>query len=120
MQNKAVGTMFGAIFGGILGSMFGHGSGKTAATMGGVILGGMAGNAIAGDIECRDRPYAFRAYSEGFEGPVGRRYEWYNDRRSSHGSFMPTREYRDRGLICRDFQEDRYVPPSHHCEVQEY
>jgi surface antigen len=103
----------GAILGGILGSQFGHGSGKTAATLGGVFLGGIAGNAIAGDIECQDRPYAFRAYSEGFQGPIGQHYEWYNDQRTSHGSFMPTREYRDRGLICRDFQEERDVRGRH-------
>ncbi len=102
-QNRAAGTILGAIAGGIIGSQFGHGGGKAAATVGGVVLGGMAGNAIAGDIDCEDRPYAFKVYSSGFVGPIGRRYEWRHGGR--YGYFMPTREYRWRGRWCRDFEE---------------
>ena len=112
-QNATAGTVVGAIIGGILGSQVGRGSGRTAATVGGVILGGLAGNAIARDIDCRDRPYAFRAYSQGFDGPLGRRYEWQNDRRTSYGYFRPTREYRNHDIICRDFEEERYVRGRH-------
>ena len=112
-QNAAAGAVAGAIIGGILGSQV-RGHDRGAATVGGVILGGLAGSAIARDMDCRDRPYAFRAYSRGFDGPIGRRYDWYNDRRTAYGTFIPTREYYRRGVTCRDFQEDRYVRGRHH------
>lgn len=108
-QNATAGAVIGAILGGILGSQFGRGTGKTAATFGGVILGGIAGSAIAKDINCADRPYAFRAYAQGFDGPIGRRYEWQNDRRSSYGYFRPTREYHNGAMLCRDFDDEHFV-----------
>jgi surface antigen len=108
-QNATTGTVLGAILGGLLGSQFGHGGGKAAATIGGVVLGGIAGGAIAKDIGCSDRPYAFRAYAQGFEGPIGRRYEWQNDRRTSYGYFQPTREYHNGAMLCREFEDVHFV-----------
>jgi len=102
-QNRTAGTIIGAIAGGIIGSQIGHGGGRAAATVGGVVLGGAAGNAIGGDIDCDDRPYAFKVYSEGFEGPIGVRHEWRHEGR--YGYFTPTREYRWHGRWCRDFEE---------------
>lgn len=113
-QNATAGAVVGAIIGGLIGSRIGHGSGNAAATVGGVVLGGVAGSAIARDIDCHDRPYAFRAYADGFEGPIGHRYEWYNDYRTNYGYFRPTREYRDHGVVCRDFREDRYIRGRHY------
>ena len=75
-QNKTAGTVLGAIAGGIIGNQFGSGGGKAAATVGGVILGGALGNKIGSDIDCQDRPYAFRAYNDSFNGRVGHRYDW--------------------------------------------
>lgn len=106
-DQRAAGTVLGAIAGGIIGNQFGHGHGKTAATVGGVFLGGMAGNAIASDMPCDDRGYAFRVYRDGFEGPVGRRYEWRNPN-GDYGYFIPTREYQEGYYICRDFDESVY------------
>lgn len=74
-----------------------------ASRVGGVILGGMAGNAIAGDIDCDDRPYAFKVYDQGFTGQIGERYEWRHC--NAYGYFTPTREYDDGGYVCRDFEE---------------
>jgi len=103
-QNATTGTILGAIAGGVIGSRFGHGGGRAAATVGGVFLGGMAGNQIAGDMDCDDRRYAFRVYSDGFDGPIGQRYEWRNPR-GDYGYFTPTREYQDGPYLCRDFEE---------------
>lgn len=102
-QNRAAGTVLGAIAGGIIGNQFGHGGGRAAATVGGVILGGAIGNKIAGDMDCQDRQYAFRVYDEGLDGPIGRRYEW-RDPRGHYGYFIPTREYRHHRKWCRDFE----------------
>ena len=102
-QNAAAGAVVGAIAGGIIGNQFGHRSGRTAATVGGVFLGGMAGSAIAGDIDCDDRPYAFAIYDQGFNGQLGQRYEWRHG--NAYGYFTPIREYEMNGYVCRDFEE---------------
>lgn len=103
-QNAAAGAVLGAIAGGIIGNQFGHGRGRTASTVGGVVLGGMAGSAIASDVDCDDRPYAFKVYDQGFAGPIGQRYEWRHGNR--YGYFMPTREFENSdGYVCRDFEE---------------
>jgi surface antigen len=106
-NQRAAGTVLGAIAGGIIGNQFGHGGGKAAATVGGVFLGGMAGNAIASDMSCDDRLYAFRVYTDGFDGPLGRRYEWRNPN-GDYGYFIATREYQDGRHACRDFDESVY------------
>jgi surface antigen len=104
-QNATAGTVIGAIAGGLLGAGVSHGNGGAA--IGGVILGGLAGNAIGKNIDCSDRPYAWRAYDDGFYGPIGRRYEW-RGRGRSYGYFVPVREYRDRGYVCREFRTTTY------------
>jgi surface antigen len=103
-DNAKTGTIVGAIAGGIIGNQFGRGGGRTAATIGGVFLGGLAGNQIAGDMPCEDRRYAFQVYSDGFNGPIGQRSEWRNPR-GDYGYFTPTREYYDGDTVCRDFEE---------------
>lgn len=74
--------------------------------VGGAVLGGLLGNTISRDISCDDQPYAFRTYSTGLNGDIGRRYEWNHGQ--TRGYFMPTREYRRAGTTCRDFTETTY------------
>ncbi|MBI3678382.1 MAG: glycine zipper 2TM domain-containing protein [Proteobacteria bacterium] len=105
-QNRTAGTIIGAIAGGLIGNQFGRGSGNVAATIGGVFIGGAIGNKIAGDIDCDDRPYAFNAYRDDFDGPVGERREWQG--RHNHGYIVTTREYWRHGRVCRDFYEVSY------------
>ena len=82
------------------------GNGNGGAVIGGVVLGGLLGNTIAKDIDCNDQPYAFGVYTNGLNGQVGRRYDW--DRGASRGYFTPVREYRRRGVVCRDFTTTTY------------
>jgi surface antigen len=102
--NAAAGTIFGALAGGLLGSAVSHGNG--GAVVGGAVLGGVLGNTISRDIDCDDQPYAFQTYSTGLNGDIGRRYEWNHGQ--ARGYFMPTREYRRSGTVCRDFTETTY------------
>ena len=102
--NAAAGTIFGALAGGLIGGAASHGNG--GAVVGGAILGGLLGNTISSDIECDDQPHAFRVYADGLNGNLGQRYEWRNGR--AHGTFTPRREYRRRGVVCRDFTETSY------------
>ena len=102
--NAAAGTIFGALAGGLIGSAASHGNG--GAVVGGAVLGGLLGNTISRDIDCDDQPYAFRTYSIGLNGDIGRRYEWNHGQ--ARGYFTPTREYRRAGATCRDFTETTY------------
>ncbi|HET7086317.1 MAG TPA: hypothetical protein VFI23_16200 [Rhizomicrobium sp.] len=102
--DAVAGTIFGAAAGGLIGSAVSHGNG--GAVVGGAVLGGLLGNTVSKDIACDDQPYAFRTYSEGLNGDVGRRYDWNHGQ--SRGYFQPTREYQRSGTQCRDFTETTY------------
>jgi surface antigen len=96
-DNRAAGTVLGAIAGGLIGGAAGHGHG--GAIVGGALLGGIAGNAISRDIDCDDRGYAQQAYEQALDGDIGERYEWTG---RGHGYVIATREYRMDGHRCRD------------------
>lgn len=102
--NQAAGTIFGALAGGLIGGAASHGNG--GAVVGGAILGGLLGNTISKDVDCDDQPMAFRVYADGLNGDLNRRYEWRG--RNGYGYFIPTREFRRGGVICRDFTETTY------------
>lgn len=102
--NQAAGTIFGALAGAAIGAGVSHGNGGAA--VGGAVLGGLLGNTISRDIDCDDQPMAFRVYSDGLNGDIGRRYDWRG--RNGYGYFTPTREYRRGGMVCRDFTETTY------------
>jgi surface antigen len=102
--NAAAGTVFGAIGGGLIGGAASHGN--AGAVVGGVLLGGLLGNALSRDIDCDDQRYAFNVYADGFNGEIGRRYEWRHG--DDYGYFTPTREYWNSGLRCRAFIETTY------------
>jgi surface antigen len=98
-DNRATGTILGAIAGGLIGGFASHGNGL--ATVGGVIGGGLLGNVIAGDMDCDDQAQAYPIYVDSLNGTIGRPYEWR--RGPNHGTFTSTREYRRGGQICREF-----------------
>ena len=98
-DNRAAGTVLGAIAGGVIGGAVSHGNG--GAVVGGVVLGGLAGNAIAGDIDCDDRPYAWHTYRMALDGPPGERYDW--DHNGHHGYIVAHEEYWRGDRQCRDF-----------------
>jgi surface antigen len=98
-DNRATGTILGAIAGGLIGGFASHGNGL--ATVGGVVGGGILGNAIAGDMDCDDQAQAYPVYVDGLNGDIGRPYEWH--RGPNHGTFTTTREFRRGGQVCREF-----------------
>jgi surface antigen len=110
---EAAGTVVGGAAGGVIGNQFGSGSGKAAATVGGIILGAIAGNAIARD-SCRneraDAYYYDDTYYDAFNEPTyGRRYEWRNPHNGHYGYVTPRRAVRDRRGECREFTQQIYV-----------
>ena len=90
---------------GMLGGVLSGGLTNSKAT-GGALLDGLAGNAIARDMDCEDQPYAARAYDQSFRGPPGRRYEWNRGR--NRGYVMTNREYYRGPRLCRDFTQVVY------------
>jgi len=64
---------------------------------------GLTGEMIARDILPEDRGSAFQELSHSLSGPLGKTYEWHGVH--DDGVFIPTREYDDAGLLCRDFWE---------------
>jgi surface antigen len=102
--NQAAGTIFGALAGGLLGGAATHGNG--AAVVGGAVLGGVLGNTISKDIDCDAQPAAFQVYATGLNGDIGHRYEWRHG--GAYGYFTPVREFRRKGLVCREFTETSY------------
>ena len=75
------------------------------AIAGGALFGGLAGNAVSRDIDCRDRERAAEAYHESFYGDVGHRYEWQG---TDRGYIVTNREYYRHGHKCRDFTQVVY------------
>ena len=113
----AVGTGLGAVVGGIIGNQFGHGSGKTAATIGGVILGGIAGNAIAKDAcgnERDDAYYYNNSYYDAFSDTNdGEQYQWRNPYTNNYG-YVTAGDYYEDGYggydgPCREFEQRVYI-----------
>lgn len=64
---------------------------------------GLTGQTIARDILPEDRSSAFQELANSLTGPLGKTYEWHGPH--DDGVFIPTREYDEAGLLCRDFWE---------------
>jgi len=60
------GVIAGALIGGLLGNAVGNGGGRTGTTIAGVIVGGAVGAALTNNLNCEDRSYAYKTYSDGF------------------------------------------------------
>lgn len=61
------------------------------------------GQQIDRDIEQADRHDAFQALARSLVGPLNNFYEWHGF--YDQGQFIPTRQFTDAGLLCRDFSE---------------
>ena len=78
-----------------------------------MILGAIAGNAIARDACRNDRADAYyynQSYYDAFEQPrYGQRYEWRNRYNGNYGYITPRRGFRDQRGECREFTQQIYV-----------
>lgn len=106
-SREDIGTALGAIIGGSVGSLIGKGSGRTAAIIGGTVLGGIAGRAIGGYMDDRDREMAKVALDT---TPTGGTKAWHNDNTGNDFSLTPVRNYySDEGHPCREFIQEAVV-----------
>lgn len=100
------GAVIGALAGGVLGSTFGEGSGKTAATIGGALLGMWAGSHIGASLTRQDQVYHNTATQQAYQAPLGESISWNNPESGHSGTVTPTREGRtNTGRYCREFQQ---------------
>ncbi|MSP94345.1 MAG: hypothetical protein EXR00_03670 [Alphaproteobacteria bacterium] len=85
----------GIIVGGLLGNAIGNGS------------GGATGAALTRNLDCDDRSYAYKTYSDGFNS--GRRnatYQWRNPRNNHRGDFVVGDYYDDPdGFRCATYTQ---------------
>jgi len=104
------GAIVGALVGGLLGNAAGprrdkavHGRGCDA--------GGAIGAALSTKMNCEDRGYAYRTYSQGFNaGRVNATYEWRNPDNDHRGKFHVLDYYRDEdGFRCSVFSHEIWV-----------
>jgi len=103
------GVIAGALIGGLLGNSVG--SGRTPATVAGVIVGGGLGAALTKNLDCQDRSYAYQTYYDGFNG--GRpnaTYRWYNGQNDHNGELRIANYYNDPdGFRCANFSQVIYI-----------
>ncbi len=106
-----IGGLAGAALGGFLGSKVGSGSGRTFATIGGVLAGGLLGNQVATRLTCQDQQAVYSTTQSTLEEyPSGRSATWNNPDSGHWGTVTPTRTYVDSsGQNCREFEQTIYI-----------
>ncbi len=90
------GALVGALAGGLLGNAVAGRGSKTEGAIVGVIAGGAIGMALTSKVECEDRSYMYKTYSDGFNaGRPGAKYNWENPRTRNRGEMEVIDYYED-------------------------
>jgi surface antigen len=107
----AAGLVIGAVLGGLLGNAAGGRNDSGMATVAGVIAGGAIAASLTSKLDCDDRAYAYRTYTDGFNsGREGARYEWRNPRSDRRGEFIVNDYYDDPdGFRCATYTQKIYI-----------
>ena len=105
------GVVGGALVGGLLGNALGRGGNRAGATIAGVIVGGAVGAALTRHLDCEDRSYAYKTYSNGFNaGRSNARYQWRNPKNGHYGEFQVRDYYKDPdGFRCANYTQQIFV-----------
>lgn len=90
-------SIIGGVVGGLIGNQFGKGDGRTAATIGGVLIGSIYGNSLSS--------YDQRCANQAFEyARPGTQVGWKNPDADSAYTILPTRDFQKEGMYCREYQ----------------
>ena len=112
-RNKVdpAGVFAGAILGGILGNAAGGRRDSGGATVAGVVAGGAIGAALTSKMDCGDRSYAYKTYSDGFNaGRANATYTWRNPDNNNNGEMRVLDYYRDEdNFRCAVFSNTVYI-----------
>lgn len=98
ITRQDVGTVAGGVAGGALaGSVF-HGSGQTAAIVGGTILGALIGSSIGQSMDRQDQLNAQQAL---INTPMGQEATWSNQKNGANYTVRPVKVYNKGTRHCR-------------------
>jgi Ni/Co efflux regulator RcnB/surface antigen len=105
------GVLAGAILGGLLGNAVAGRNDRGGATVAGVIAGGAIGVALTSKLDCSDRSYAYKSYSDGFNGGrAGATYRWQNPQNQHRGEMRVVDYYNDEDRFrCAVFTQTVYI-----------
>jgi len=102
---ETIGTLGGAVLGGLAGSQIGGGTGQLWATGAGALLGAFIGNEIGSSLDKADRAYASEAMNKAYSAPIGQPIAWNNPDSGRSGTVTPVRDGRSAsGEYCREYQ----------------
>ncbi len=109
-EKETVGSLGGAVLGGIAGSQIGKGSGRLWATGAGVLLGTLVGSEIGRSLDAADRMQMEQAQQESYARPIGETVSWSNPESGNSGTYTATREGTSNlGRYCREYTQTIYI-----------
>ncbi len=101
-DSNLLGTLFGGAVGGIAGSQIGDGGGRTAAIIGGTVIGAIFGNSIGRNVSPYDHVHAANVFEA---TPARQTVAWQNPDNGVAYQVTPTRTYQlNSGQYCREYQ----------------
>jgi len=105
------GVIAGALIGGLLGNAIGGRGSRTGTTIAGVVVGGAMGAALTSHLDCEDRSYAYKAYSDGFNsGRPNSNWQWDNPNNGHYGDFRVGDYYNDQdGFRCANYTQQIWI-----------
>lgn len=110
-NKELMGSMGGAVLGGIAGAQFGKGTGQLVGVGAGALLGGLLGSELGKSLDRADLAYANQAQQQAYAAPVGQAISWNNPDTGNSGTIVPTRDgYQNTsGRYCREYSQTIYV-----------
>jgi surface antigen len=107
---QQMGTVGGAVLGGLAGSAVGGGTGRLWATGAGVLLGSLIGSNIGQSLDRADRQYMSQTTQTALEsGQAGRPVEWKNPDSGNYGTVVPQKAYQENNTYCREYSQNIVV-----------
>lgn len=114
-NNQDIGTLTGGALGGALASSVGGGHGKTAAIIGGTLLGAFIGGAIGKSMDDVDKMKAQQALET---TPTNKATTWKNPDSGNVYTLTPTKTYTSSaGQACRNYTTSA-IMDGHQQEIQ--
>jgi surface antigen len=103
---QGVGTLGGAVLGGLAGSQIGGGKGQMVAIGVGTLLGALAGGEIGKSLDKADMAYANQSMNQAHSAPIGQTISWNNPQSGHSGSYTPVNDgYSNTGNYCRQYKQ---------------
>lgn len=109
-KSDPAGVIAGSMIGGLIANATG-GRNRGAKTAAGVIVGGTAGAVLTRHLECEDRSYAYKTYSQALNsGRANSNWQWENQENDNYGDFRVNQYYTDPdGFRCATFTQQVYI-----------